>query len=132
MLQQTNVPLVLSNIWSTYLSIGFIVHSDHHQVLPCPVTPVPILTMPLLSDTKPNTPDLNIVQGPHKCCVTQYLHENGNPLACKRPRKQAPSAMLTGGDSPTASMSLHFRSSAVLLVRQLAHLQPPHLSHYRV
>jgi len=83
MLQQTNVPLVLSNIWSTYLSTGFIVHSDYHQVLPCPITPVPILTMPLLSDTKSDTPDLNVVQGPHKCCLTQHLCENGAPLAHK-------------------------------------------------
>jgi hypothetical protein len=61
--------------------------------------------MPLLSDTEPDTPDLNIVQGLCKCRLTQRLCENGNPLAHKRPRKQAPSAMLTVGDSPTASMS---------------------------
>jgi hypothetical protein len=30
MLQRTNVPLVSSNIQSTYLSTGFIIHSDHH------------------------------------------------------------------------------------------------------
>ena len=30
MLQRTNVPLVSSNIQSTYLSTEFIVHSDHH------------------------------------------------------------------------------------------------------
>jgi hypothetical protein len=61
--------------------------------------------MPLLSNTKPDTPDLNVVQGPRKRRPTQRLHENGDPLACKRPRKQAPSATLTVGDSPTASVS---------------------------
>jgi hypothetical protein len=61
--------------------------------------------MPLLSDTEPDTPDLNVVQGLRKRCPTQCLCENGDPLARKRPRKQAPSAMLTVGDSPTASMS---------------------------
>jgi hypothetical protein len=105
MLQRTNVPLVLSNIRYIYLSTGFIVRSDHHQVLPRPVTPVSILTMPLLSNTEPNTPDLNVVQGPRKHCLTQRLRENGDPLASKRPSKQAPSATLTVSDSPTASVS---------------------------
>jgi len=105
MLQRTNIPLVSSNIQSTYLSTGFIVHSDYYQVLPHPVTPVPILTMPLLSDTEPDTPDLNVVQGPRKRRLTQRLHENSDPLACKRPRKQAPSAPLIVSDSPTASVS---------------------------
>ena len=53
----------------------------------------------MLSDTQPDTPNPNIVVGPRKHCPTQRLCENGDPLACKRARKGAPSA------TPTASVS---------------------------
>jgi hypothetical protein len=52
------------------------------------------------SDTQPNTPGPNIVLGPHKHCPTHRLRENGDPLACKRARKGAPSAAPTASASP--------------------------------
>ncbi len=65
---------------------------------------VPILLAMLqLSNTQPNTPNTNVVQGPCKCHLTQHLHENGDPLACKRARKQASSSTLTLSNPLTGS-----------------------------
>jgi len=47
------------------------------------------------------------VQGKRKCCLTEHLCENGDPLFYKRARKKtASSAMLTGSNPPIASTSL--------------------------
>jgi hypothetical protein len=72
--------------------------------------------MPQLTDTcvtQPNTPDPNVVQGMHKCCLTKHLHENGDPLAHKRARnKAASSTVLTVSNLPTASTSLSTAASS--------------------
>jgi hypothetical protein len=63
--------------------------------------------MPQLSNTQPNTPspnNANVVQSPHKRCLTQHLCENGNPLAYKRAKK-ASSDALTLSNPRTASVS---------------------------
>jgi hypothetical protein len=59
--------------------------------------------MPQLSNTQPNTSNTNVVQGPRKRRLTQCLHENGDPLAHKRARKQASSSTLTPSDPLTGS-----------------------------
>ena len=59
--------------------------------------------MPQLTDThitQPDTPKPNVVQGKCKCHPTECLHENSDPLSCKRARKKAASsAMLIGSTS---------------------------------
>ncbi len=84
----------------------------------CVLYPIPILlAMPQLSDIQPNTPNANIVQGSCKHHLTQCLHENGNPLACKRARKQASSSaltlsnLLTGSNPSVVSTSLLLQHS---------------------
>ncbi len=98
----TSVATVSSNIWSIYLRTESIVHCGHHNYLLRPVTPVPILAMP--SDT-PGTPNHNIILGPCKHQPTQCLHENGDPLTCKRVWMGAPSAVPTVSNPPTAGIS---------------------------
>ncbi len=59
--------------------------------------------MPQLTDThitQSDTPESNVVQGKHKHHLTECLHENSDPLSCKRARKKAASsAALTGSTS---------------------------------
>lgn len=60
--------------------------------------------MPLLSqlsDPQLDAPSPNIVQGPRKRRPTQRLRENGDPLACKRARKNTSSAALTVSNPPS-------------------------------
>ena len=60
------------------------------------------------SDGQLDAPDRNIVQGPRKRRPTQHLRENGDPLACKKARKNAASTVnnpSTASSAPAASVS---------------------------
>ena len=64
--------------------------------------------MPLLSqssDGQLDAPDRNIVQGPRKRRPTQRLRENGDPLACKKARKNAAPTVNNPSSVPAASVS---------------------------